>query len=335
MAALSPLATFGVVGLAAGVAYLVYKSVTATTTVEEHHDAGGDHHDAGGDHHDAGGDHHETSDSTVAENTSALSLFAQLPSPLDTSAKNALLSNDTFQMRTVANGFDVLVSHAGTPGGYTDAQIAIIDKSAQVLRGRAMALDAKPGEGKLSLFPHSPKSVLVMANGAHMPSDWWSRFPKTHDAVTTSTGFGAGVVKLIPEYDDASVKHLLDGIYIVGDQAYFVGDARTMPGTTTVDATLTQPPGWSGEGAIAGLYMPTKTDIRSLRDALGPHTLPAYAGGATEVRAPLAYAEIVGLLEAMHGFTEGSPMLGVGSIHGGNAYDAPSGLIFPIDKEGA
>lgn len=202
---------------------------------------------------------------TEAETAKALTALGALPELWAKKASEALLSGNAAAMNDVADAMETAAADyaPGEPVG--DA----LEGAAKILRGRALAtkmltkgsVGAAPYQaGCVPLSFGSPRDVLA----ADPRRDWTERFPFTASALA---GF--------PEYrfegqpgvrDDASA--VLGGLYVIDGVTYFVGDPRTIPGSWQVDETAATPEGWSSDGALPGLYMPTVDDVLALQDTV-------------------------------------------------------------------
>lgn len=192
----------------------------------------------------------DVSGSTDAETKKAIEALALLPADLLTKAEDAILSGDPVKMRNVAQELD-------------DAGHGV---EAQVLRGRALATRAASAGAILSnclMFtpPRSPREAIAR----DVRHDWVDRFAATAYA-TQGASPDARLVEAGSLHDQAGV--LLDGLYVIDGATYFVGDPRTMTGSMMVDYTADVPEGWSIDGAIPGLYLPTADELRALQSAV-------------------------------------------------------------------
>lgn len=253
---MSPWYLLGGFGLAAGIVWLVYRSTSDKTESEPGKDVGG-------------GEPFLAAGGTEAETAKALTALGALPVEWAKKAEEALLSGDAKAMEGAADTFEKAADDyaPGEPVG------AALDNAAKILRGRALAIRAlgatksgsagfAPSFARIPSLPSSPSSVF-----AEDPrSDWTERFPYT----AAATEGQPSIEGLFGNVGDlhAQAKGILEGLYVVGGETYFVGDPRTVAGSMMVDYASALPEGWSADGAIEGLYLPTVSDVRMLQEAL-------------------------------------------------------------------
>jgi hypothetical protein len=222
---------------------------------------------------------------TDDETEKALDALASLPATLFAQAKSALESGDAVLMRNTAAALDA-AGHGS---------------EAAILRGRALVLQMLEHNASAGAYypggmpaPSSPYDVLLRD-----PRDWAERFPQT--ALATQglppNFWLAGVLAPYIQYIQGGLhdqaKILLDGLYVIDGQTYFVGDPRTMAGSVMIDYAATLPEGWNLKGVVPGLYLPTVDELRMLQAVVRDHPQAQAQHGSA------ASAELEAVLKGM------------------------------------